>query len=182
MRSLNCALLLSLSLVTVAGLRAAEPAPTVSPAAEPIIAPMSAGTVDPVTQRRAADALKAFTAGQQAAADVSVSGGMDPVLADRMAAIDGWLREISVLLDKGETAAAGERFVLAAEAMQAFTAEERQLAGVRYQAARDRLQGFARAMVEATGTEAAPDAAPVAPVAPITPVTSVVVPAEESAP
>lgn len=114
-------------------------------AAEPVVgAPAPAGDVDPVTQRRAAEALAELAA----AAEVEPAGPVDPVLAERMAGIEGWLREIALLLDKNEPAAAGERFLLASEALKALEADQRAALGRRYLLARDRLQGFARAFAD----------------------------------
>ncbi len=114
-------------------------------AAEPVVgAPTPAGEVDPVTQRRAAEMLAEMATAEGA----EPAGPVDPVLAERMAGIEGWLREIALLLDKNEPAAAGERFLLASEALKALDADQRMALGRRYVLARDRLQGFARAFAE----------------------------------
>lgn len=114
-------------------------------AVEPVVgAPTPAGEVDPVTQRRAAEMLA-----EMATADATEPAGpVDPLLAERMAGIEGWLREIALLLDKNEPAAAGERFLLASEALKALEAGQRAALGKRYLLARDRLQGFARAFAD----------------------------------
>jgi len=116
-------------------------------AAEPVVgAPTPAGEVDPVTQRRAAEMLAEMATAEGA----EPAGPVDAVLAERMAGIEGWLREIALLLDKNEPAAAGERFLLASEALRALEADQRAALGRRYLLARDRLQGFARTFADDT--------------------------------
>jgi len=117
--------------------------------AEPVVgAPAPAGDVDPVTQRRAEEALAALAAAEAKAEAAVPAGPLDPALSDQIASIEGWFREIAILLDKNETAAAGERFLLASDALKAFTSEQRATLGRRYDLARERLQGFARTFAE----------------------------------
>jgi|GEM_PF-4079207 len=117
--------------------------------AEPVVgAPAPAGDVDPVTQRRAEEALAALAAAEAKAEAAVPAGPLDPALSDQIATIEGWFREIAILLDKNETAAAGERFLLASDALKAFTSEQRATLGRRYDLARERLQGFARTFAE----------------------------------
>ncbi len=117
--------------------------------AEPVVgAPAPAGEVDPVTQRRAEEALTALAAAEAKAANAVPAVPMDPELSDTIATIEGWFREIAILLDKNEAAAAGERFLLANDALKALTVEQRATLGRRYDLARERLQGFARTFAE----------------------------------
>lgn len=115
------------------------------PAAEPVVGePAPVGEVDAVTQRRAAEMLAEMATAEA----TEPAAPVDPVLAERMAGIEGWLREIALLLDRNESAAAGERFLLASEALKALEADQRAALGRRYLLARDRLHGFARAFAD----------------------------------
>jgi hypothetical protein len=161
MRSLKWLRILVMAMTGL--LRAAEP---VVP--EPIVpGPAPAGEVDAVTQRRAEEALAILAQQPEVAAAMTT----DVALLERMAEIEGWQREMGLLLDQQESAAAGERFIKVGEAMRALTPAERAALGRRYTAARDRLQGFARLFAEAgaeesTSAEASPKTVTTAPKTP----------------
>lgn len=115
-------------------------------AAEPAIPPSTAaGEVDPVTRRRAEEALQALATPSETMPAVTV----DPALLARIQEVEAWLRECAILVEAGEQSAAGERFLKAATAVKAFSEDERRNLGKRYRAAVDRLGGFARGFAEA---------------------------------
>jgi len=116
-------------------------------AAEPTVPPAAGGEVDPITRRRAEEALRNLAA----PAETAPPAVADPALVERIQAVEAWLRECAILVDAGEMSAAGERFLKAAETLRGLSAEERQALGKRYRAAADRLGGFARGFAEAAG-------------------------------
>ena len=134
--------LILLLMATLIG--AAESAPTPSPR-----------DIDPVTQRRAQEALATHAAAKPAST-------ADLALLDRLTAAITAVQEGQGLLAKQAAMQAGERYIRAAELIKTFTPEERLACGERWTELEKAQTALGRALAESDGLERAAAAAAIA--------------------
>jgi len=113
---------------------------------------------DPVTRRRAEEALAAHAASSAAPASTA-----DLTLLDRFTAADTAVLEGQGFFAKQLAVQAGERYLAAAEQLKSFTPEERKALGERWAKLQAAFTALGRKLADSDGLEQAAAAAAVAP-------------------
>ena len=136
-----------LSIATLTAVDAPSPASTPSPR-----------DTDPVTRRRAEEALAAH-----AATSAKADSTADLNLLDRFAAVVAMIQEGDGFVAKDLAVEAGERYLAAGEKIKTFTPEERLALGARWATLQNAYTALGRTLAESTGLEKAAAAAAVDP-------------------